>query len=336
GEDHDSIDDLQLKIDRVEEVVKNQLEENKKLLRNIQLQNITIDVRSIVTVQPEIDYSKARIAVLVISCNRPNALKNVIDQLLKLRSSVEQFPVIVSQDCFHDESLNVIKNYGSQITHIQHPDNTPITLPPKETKFLGYYKLARHYRWALNKTFYDFGHESVIIVEGERETFWDDWMRHPDQRKNRACIRPEISRTAMSLHGKVGVSKGLYFDKHLKFIKLNDKYVNFSRLDTSYLLKDNYDEPFVKLVYSTTLVDNWNALLALTADDKKLHPKSLRLTYTDQNSFNSLAKSAKIMEDAKAGVPRMAYRGIVTFMYKQTRVYLTPLPGWTQYDVSWT
>lgn len=38
-------------------------------------------------------------------------------------------------------------------------------------------------------------------------TFWDDWMRKPENRKDRACIRPEISRTAMSSHGKVGVSK---------------------------------------------------------------------------------------------------------------------------------
>lgn len=37
--------------------------------------------------------------------------------------------------------------------------------------------------------------------------YWDDWMRRAEQRKNRACIRPEISRTAMSQHGKAGVSK---------------------------------------------------------------------------------------------------------------------------------
>jgi alpha-1,3-mannosyl-glycoprotein beta-1,2-N-acetylglucosaminyltransferase len=38
-------------------------------------------------------------------------------------------------------------------------------------------------------------------------SFWDDWMRQPEQRQNRACIRPEVSRTAMSANGKVGVSK---------------------------------------------------------------------------------------------------------------------------------
>ncbi|TMW40719.1 hypothetical protein DOY81_014201 [Sarcophaga bullata] len=37
------------------------------------------------------------------------------------------------------------------------------------------------------------------------KSFWDDWIRHPEQRKNRVCIRPEISRTRT--FGKVGVSK---------------------------------------------------------------------------------------------------------------------------------
>ena len=25
--------------------------------------------------------------------------------------------------------------------------------------------------------------------------YWDDWLRHPDRRHGRACIRPEVSRT---------------------------------------------------------------------------------------------------------------------------------------------
>jgi len=38
-------------------------------------------------------------------------------------------------------------------------------------------------------------------------SFWDDWMRLPEQRRDRACIRPEISRTAISIEGKKGVSQ---------------------------------------------------------------------------------------------------------------------------------
>lgn len=35
--------------------------------------------------------------------------------------------------------------------------------------------------------------------------FWDDWIRNPEQRKDRVCIRPELPRTRT--FGKVGVSK---------------------------------------------------------------------------------------------------------------------------------
>lgn len=36
-------------------------------------------------------------------------------------------------------------------------------------------------------------------------SYWDDWIRQPEQRKGRACIRPELSRTRT--FGKIGVSK---------------------------------------------------------------------------------------------------------------------------------
>lgn len=36
-------------------------------------------------------------------------------------------------------------------------------------------------------------------------SFWDDWMREPEQRKNRSCIHPEISRS--KTFGRTGVSK---------------------------------------------------------------------------------------------------------------------------------
>jgi alpha-1,3-mannosyl-glycoprotein beta-1,2-N-acetylglucosaminyltransferase len=44
-------------------------------------------------------------------------------------------------------------------------------------------------------------------------------MRLPEQRKNRACIRPEVGRS--KTFGKIGVSNGLFFDKHLKFIQVS-------------------------------------------------------------------------------------------------------------------
>ena len=66
-------------------------------------------------------------------------------------------------------------------------------------------------------------------------SYWDDWIRDPPQRKDRACIRPEIPRT--KTFGKVGVSNGLFYDKHLKFIQLNKEFVDFTRKDLGYLAK---------------------------------------------------------------------------------------------------
>ena len=71
-------------------------------------------------------------------------------------------------------------------------------------------------------------------------SYWDDWMRLPEQRRGRACIRPEISRT--KTFGKIGVSNGLFFEKHLKYIVLNNKFVPFTVMDLSFLKKDNYDK----------------------------------------------------------------------------------------------
>jgi len=42
--------------------------------------------------------------------------------------------------------------------------------------------------------------------------FWDDFIREPAQRKNRSCIRPELSRTGMTNFGQKGAS-GLVFVK---------------------------------------------------------------------------------------------------------------------------
>lgn len=51
--------------------------------------------------------------------------------------------------------------------HIKQPDLSDIQVSPKEKKFKGYFKIARHYGWALNQTFFNFNFDTVIIVEGK-------------------------------------------------------------------------------------------------------------------------------------------------------------------------
>jgi alpha-1,3-mannosyl-glycoprotein beta-1,2-N-acetylglucosaminyltransferase len=50
---------------------------------------------------------------------------------------------------------------------MSHPDQSDIPLTGKAKKFKGYYKISRHYGWALNQTFRIFNYETVVIVEDD-------------------------------------------------------------------------------------------------------------------------------------------------------------------------
>jgi hypothetical protein len=59
-----------------------------------------------------------KIAILVITCNRPYAAESHIKQLIEMREKsgkVEKFPIIVSQDCDHDETANAIEKYREHL-----------------------------------------------------------------------------------------------------------------------------------------------------------------------------------------------------------------------------
>ncbi|TRY96726.1 hypothetical protein DNTS_009596 [Danionella cerebrum] len=340
------------------------------------------------------------IPILVIACNRVT-VKRCLDKLIEHRPSAELYPIIVSQDCGHQETSDVIGSYGSQLTHIKQPDLSDIAVPSQHKKFQGYYKISRHYRWALNQIFNSFSYSTVVVVEDDLEvapdffeyfralhpmlksdptlwcvsawndngregfvdpgksnllyrtdffpglgwmltkdlwvelepkwpaSFWDDWMRHPDQRRDRSCIRPEISRTLT--FGRKGVSLGQFYDKYLRFIKLNSEFVPFTKMDLSYLDKNTYDESFEKEVYAAPLI---------TVEDiksgKLSGPGPFRVQYSSPDSFKMLARNIGIMDDLKSGVPRAGYRGVVSFLSRGKRVYVAPPAGWSHYDPNWS
>ncbi|CAJ0963455.1 unnamed protein product, partial [Mesorhabditis belari] len=160
--------------------------------------------------------------------------------------------------------------------------------------------------------------------------FWDDWFREPDIRKNRSCIRPEISRTAMTLFGKKGASEGLFFTKHLVKITLNKDPVEFTKTNLDYLKKSAYDSIFQKTVYEETQVIN--------IDDVFRIPKSgsVRVYYSANMDYIKKADKLQIMHDYKAGVPRTAYQGVVTSYLDGLRVFLVPNTTLVHgYDKKW-
>lgn len=108
------------------------------------------------------------IPVLVIACDRVT-VKRSLDRLIQYRPSPALYPIIVSQDCGHAETARVIGSYGDQVTHISQPELSDIRVRPEHRKFQGYYKIARHYHWALNQVFNTFSQSTVVIVEDDLE-----------------------------------------------------------------------------------------------------------------------------------------------------------------------
>eukprot|EP01137_Pigoraptor_chileana_P009221 Opistho-2@57150 len=333
------------------------------------------------------------IPILVISCNRVE-ITRCLDTLLRYRPS-DKFPIIVSQDCGDPSTANVIRDkYGTSVIHLQQPDLSNIRPAPNLFNFVGYYKISRHYKWALTQVLDVLYYDSVIIVEDDldispdffsyfastrplldsdpslfcvsawndngkpefiadktrlfrsdffpglgwmltRDTwrdwaakwppaFWDDWVREPDQRKGRACIRPEVSR--VQNFGRVGVSGGQFFDSHIAKIRKNEDAVDFGALDLSYLTKAAYDPELEKEVFQRATEVSVDDVMA-----GRITCTACRVTYTDNNDFERIANQLGLMSDRKAGVPRMAYNGVVSIAFRGTRLHIAPRPNWQGY-----
>ncbi|CAB3400244.1 unnamed protein product [Caenorhabditis bovis] len=166
--------------------------------------------------------------------------------------------------------------------------------------------------------------------------FWDDWLRDPLRRKDRQCIRPEISRTGMTNYGKEGASKGQFFNKHLAKVKVNTNPVSFSKIQLDYLLPQNYEEYFKREVFEMSQLMKIEDVTQFVMNPAN-KGKKIRVMYTGNIDFIEKADRLHIMHDFKAGVPRTAYDGIVTCFINGVRIFLAPdrnkVP---KYDPTWS
>ena len=111
--------------------------------------------------------SNTNMVLLIIACNRPS-VGRCLDGIFKYKPSNVNIPVIVSQDCGDESTSKVISSYGNKLIHIKQPDLSEVQNIPSNMKiYQGYYKISRHYKWALTQVFEHHGADSVIIVEDD-------------------------------------------------------------------------------------------------------------------------------------------------------------------------
>lgn len=149
--------------------------------------------------------------------------------------------------------------------------------------------------------------------------YWDEFMRRRDVRRDRACIRPEISRTYT--FGYIGVSNGQFFNSYLRHNYLNQLPTAFNSTALSISLQpDTYDKEFLASVYDRSQVIRTPSQLLRLPEG----PASFRYEYRTQTEFVEAARLLGAMQDFKEGIPRTAYRGVVPVFFLGKRIYLAP------------
>jgi alpha-1,3-mannosyl-glycoprotein beta-1,2-N-acetylglucosaminyltransferase len=148
-------------------------------------------------------------------------------------------------------------------------------------------------------------------------SYWDDWLREPAQRKNRHILRPEVSRT-FHFGDKGGTSRN-QFGSILSRVKLNKEAIDWSKQDLSYLHEEAFDEKYGERIANSTKV------LTVKEAKAQLQSHDTRLEYVSLIHFQTLAKQLDIMDDEKASIPRTAYKGVVEIRLFGTHLlFLTP------------
>ncbi|KAB1199294.1 Alpha-1,3-mannosyl-glycoprotein 2-beta-N-acetylglucosaminyltransferase [Morella rubra] len=107
-------------------------------------------------------------AVVIMACSRADYLERTIKSVLKYQSSVaSKYPLFVSQDGTNPDVKSKALSYD-ELGYMQHLDFGSIkTESPGE--LIAYYKIARHYKWALDELFYKHNFSRVIILEDDME-----------------------------------------------------------------------------------------------------------------------------------------------------------------------
>eukprot|EP00440_Ansanella_granifera_P033436 gb/GFBE01036279.1/.p1 GENE.gb/GFBE01036279.1/~~gb/GFBE01036279.1/.p1 ORF type:complete len:528 (+),score=123.09 gb/GFBE01036279.1/:1-1584(+) len=163
--------------------------------------------------------------------------------------------------------------------------------------------------WMMDKTMWDEVRDRWAVA------YWDEFMRRPDVRKGRHCIRPEISRTFT--FGEEGVSSGQFFKGHLARIKLNNVMVDWgaqdiARLSSAQAFDDDLSAQ-IRAAQPTSLDE---------VDQYAGQSKALRIEYDDAKYKVTVAKKFGLMPDEKEGIRRMSYRGVIPFTWQTNRIYL--------------
>uniref|UniRef100_A0A1I8BE31 Alpha-1,3-mannosyl-glycoprotein 2-beta-N-acetylglucosaminyltransferase n=1 Tax=Meloidogyne hapla TaxID=6305 RepID=A0A1I8BE31_MELHA len=218
-----------------------------------------------------------QIALLVFCAKRPKAIKNHLEQLNRCISA------------WNDNGNPSLVDWKGGINKLWRTDFFP---------GLG---------WMLRSELW------IELRENWPDIYWDDWLRNNNIRKNRICIRPEISRT---LHNLTVAGKGSS--------GLHDKTASFSQNDLKRLEKPNFDK-FMRIELKNAIELSLQQVLDGEYKEYQQHKNVKKPSFIvrihDPREYRNLSKTFNLMADIRAGMMRTAYLGVVPFFTSDTQLY---------------
>jgi hypothetical protein len=95
--------------------------------------------------------------IVVIACNRVT-VERALKKLIQSRPSADRFPIFVSQDCGDKKTADKIREFAPKdmggVQLVQQPDlSDPKLDSAADRRWIGYYKIARHFHFAFDMIF---------------------------------------------------------------------------------------------------------------------------------------------------------------------------------------
>ncbi|KAL7257276.1 hypothetical protein ACSBR1_003558 [Camellia fascicularis] len=266
---------------------------------------------------------------------------------LRYQSSVpSKYPLFVSQDGEDPDVKTKALSYN-QLTYMQvnyfnslvrNDDDKEYVHTERPEEMIVYYKIARHYKWALDQLFYKHNFSRVIILEDDMEIFpyFFDYFEAAV-----ALLESDKSIMAVSSWNDNGqkqfvqdpymlyrsdffpglgwmLAKSTWDELSPKWPKAYPCGVDWKSMDLNYLMEDKYVKHFVDMVKNARPVCGTDDVLKECNIDC-----DVRIQYKDETDFERIARQFGIFEEWKDGVPRTAYKGVVVFRYQSPkRVFL--------------
>ncbi len=123
--------------------------------------------------------------------------------------------------------------------------------------------------------------------------------------------------------GESGVSQSQFYSAFLATVQLNGEGVDWAGEDLTYLQPAVWAEEFRAAVAAARAVATLEAFFAAAcaAGDGE---QGVKYAYGSVEAYPAVAHRFDYIDDAKAGVPRTAYEGVVTFVHQGCRKFAVP------------